>query len=195
MRHLCKGRKLGRTASHRSALLANLATSLFKNDSKRIKTTVAKAKEARMLVDKIITKAKNASVTEGSISAVVHAKREIYKYIRDRKIISSIFTEVVPKVKDRPGGYTRVVKIGQRLGDGAEMAILELVDFNIAQDKESATTTKEKKGLFGIRRKKQTEDIQEAEVVNEPEEKAKSEKKETVVAETSMTDDKEQKKE
>jgi len=143
MRHLKKGRKLKRTASHRKALLSNLATSLFKSESKRIRTTLAKAKEARKLVDQLITKAKRASVDGIDNAKVVHAKREIYKVIRDRNVISNIFTEVVPKVKERPGGYTRVVKIGQRLGDAAEMAILELVDFNIAQDKE-ATSKKEK---------------------------------------------------
>lgn len=138
MRHLKKGRKLKRTASHRKALLSNLATSLFKSESKRIRTTLAKAKEVRKLVDQLITKAKRASVDGIDNAKVVHAKREIYKVIRDRNVISNIFTEVVPKVKERPGGYTRVVKIGQRLGDAAEMAILELVDFNIAQDKEAA---------------------------------------------------------
>ena len=139
MRHLKNGRKLKRTASHRKALLSNLALALFISDVKRIRTTLAKAKEARVLVDNLITKAKRASTTEGDDNNVkiVHAKREIYKYIRNRKVIEGIFTDVLPKVKERPGGYTRIVKIGQRLGDAAEMAILELVDFNIAQDKEA----------------------------------------------------------
>jgi large subunit ribosomal protein L17 len=139
MRHLKSGRKLKRTASHRKALLSNLALALFISDVKRIRTTLAKAKEARVLVDNLITKAKRASTTEGDDNNVkiVHAKREIYKYIRNRKVIEGIFTDVLPKVKERPGGYTRIVKIGQRLGDAAEMAILELVDFNIAQDKEA----------------------------------------------------------
>ena len=145
MRHQKRGRKLNRTASHRKALFSNLALALFKSELKRIKTTVAKAKEARKLVDHLITIAKRASVEGTDNAKVVHAKREIYKVIRDREIITGIFTEVVPKVKERPGGYTRVIKIGQRLGDAAEMAILELVDFNIAQDKE-ATTSKEKSG-------------------------------------------------
>ena len=137
MRHLKSGRKLKRTASHRKALLSNLALALFISDVKRIRTTLAKAKEARILVDNLITKAKRASVGEVDNIKVVHAKREIYKYIRNRKVIDGIFTNVLPKVKERPGGYTRIVKIGHRLGDAAEMAILELVDFNIAQDKEA----------------------------------------------------------
>lgn len=136
MRHLKSGRKLKRTASHRKALLSNLALALFISDVKRIRTTLAKAKEARMLIDRLITKAKRASSIEGDNNIkIVHAKREIYKYIRNRKVIEGIFVDVLPKVKERPGGYTRIVKIGQRLGDAADMAILELVDFNIAQDK------------------------------------------------------------
>lgn len=139
MRHLKSGRKLKRTASHRKALLSNLALALFISDVKRIRTTIAKAKEARVLIENLITKAKRASAEgEGNNIKVVHAKREIYKYIRNRKVIDGIFTEVLPKVKDRPGGYTRIVKMGQRLGDAAEMAVLELVDFNIAQDKDAA---------------------------------------------------------
>jgi large subunit ribosomal protein L17 len=157
MRHLCKGRKLKRTASHRKALLCNLATSLFKNDSKRIKTTVAKAKEARKLVDSLITKAKRATASGGD--KLVPAKREIYKVIKDRAALASIFTDVVPKVMDRPGGYTRIVKIGRRLGDAAELAILELVDFNLAQEKETTTKTKEKKGLLSrVGKKKEEKD-------------------------------------
>lgn len=140
MRHQKRGRKLSRTASHRKALLSNLALALFKSDLKRIRTTVSKAKEARKLVDQLITKAKRASAEGLDNAKVVHAKREIYKVIRDREVITGIFTDVIPKVKERPGGYTRVIKIGQRLGDAAEMAILELVDFNIAQDKEAVTS-------------------------------------------------------
>jgi large subunit ribosomal protein L17 len=155
MRHLRKGRKLKRTASHRKALLCNLATSIFKSESKRIRTTVAKAKEVRMLVEHLITKAKRASASELK-TAEVQAKREIYKVIKDRNIISSIFTDVVPKVKERAGGYTRVVKLGQRLGDAAEMAILELVDFNIAQDQE-ATSSKDKKSSKTEKKSEKTE--------------------------------------
>lgn len=194
MRHLRKGRKLQRTASHRKALLCNLATSIFKSESKRIRTTVAKAKEVRMLVEHLITKAKRASASEVK-TAEVQAKREIYKVIKDRNIISSIFTDVVPKVKERAGGYTRVVKLGQRLGDAAEMAILELVDFNIAQDQD-ATTSKDKKSAKAEKKSdktdkksaksvkkattpkvKKTKDIPDAEVVEDkPAKKVKKKK-------------------
>jgi large subunit ribosomal protein L17 len=155
MRHLRKGRKLKRTASHRKALLSNLATSLFKNNDKRIRTTLAKAKEARHLIESLISKAKRAVV--GGEDKIVPAKREIYKVIKDREALASIFIDVVPKVLERPGGYTRVVKIGRRLGDAAEMAILELVDFNFAQDKESSTKGKDKKSTTEEDTKKKSE--------------------------------------
>ncbi|MBI5475816.1 MAG: 50S ribosomal protein L17 [Ignavibacteriales bacterium] len=127
MRHRKSGRKLKRTASHRKATLSALSTSLIKH--KKIKTTLAKAKETRMVVEKIITRAKNAVATEGE-KKNVHARREIARYIKDRDAIKELFTEIATKVAARPGGYTRVVKLGQRHGDAAEVAVLELVDFN-----------------------------------------------------------------
>ncbi|MDP4173167.1 MAG: 50S ribosomal protein L17 [Bacteroidota bacterium] len=119
MRHNNKGRKLGRTASHRSATLKALSTALFKH--KRIRTTVAKAKETRTFAESLITKAKKDSV---------HSRRHIAKFINDKAVIQELFSEIIPKIGDRPGGYTRVVKLGRRFGDAAELAILELVDFN-----------------------------------------------------------------
>lgn len=146
MRHRKSGRKLKRTASHRKATLSALSTSLIKH--KRIKTTLAKAKETRMVVEKIITRAKNAVAAEGE-QKNVHARREIARYIRDRDAIKELFTEIATKVATRPGGYTRVVKLGQRHGDAAEVAVLELVDFNTgkAPEKPAAKpkTKKEKK--------------------------------------------------
>ena len=133
MRHGVKGRKLGRTASHRLATLKSLATSVLKY--KRIKTTVAKAKEARGLVDKLITKAKRNDV---------HARRLVAQFVNDKDVVKELFNEVVPKVGDRPGGYTRVVKLGRRLGDAAELAILELVDYNDVMN-EKAAEHKERK--------------------------------------------------
>ena len=127
MRHRKSGRKLGVTASHRKAMLSALCTALIRH--KKIKTTLAKAKETRMFVEKIITRAKNAVATEGE-KKNVHARREVYRTIRDRAVVTELFGEIAPKVAGRPGGYTRVVKLGQRFGDGAEVAILELVDYN-----------------------------------------------------------------
>jgi len=132
MIHGRKGRKLGRTSTHRKATLAALATSLIQH--KRIKTTVAKAKEARIYVEPLITKAKRALALTGDEKAVsiqrVHARRQIGRFIKDGEVLKTLFTEIAPKVSTRPGGYTRVVKLGRRLGDSAEMAILELVDWN-----------------------------------------------------------------
>ena len=119
MRHRIKGRKLGRTASHRLATLRSLATSLLLH--KKIKTTLAKAKETRSFVEPFITKAKTDNV---------HCRRYISKHIRDKEAIKELFGDIVEKIGERPGGYTRVIKLGRRLGDAAEMAILELVDYN-----------------------------------------------------------------
>lgn len=141
MRHQKSGRKLKRTASHRKATLAALCTSLILH--KRIQTTVAKAKETRMFVEKIITRAKNALAQESSSGTKhVGARREVFSSLRSRAAVTSLFKDIGPKVATRPGGYTRVVKLGRRLGDGAEIAILELVDFNVGQDKAAAKAAK-----------------------------------------------------
>ena len=130
MRHRVKGRKLGRTASHRKATLSALATALIKH--KKITTTVAKAKQLRLVIEPMITKAKTDNV---------HSRRIIARSINDKDIIKELFTEVVPKIGDRPGGYTRVVKLGNRIGDAAEMAIIELVDYNDVSSKAKETKT------------------------------------------------------
>ena len=130
MIHSRKGRKLGRTSSHRASTLAALATSLIRH--KKIRTTVAKAKEARIYVEPLITKAKNSLSLTGADQAtkLVHARRQVGRYIKDNDVLKMLFAEIAPKVANRPGGYTRVIKLGRRLGDSAEMAILELVDWN-----------------------------------------------------------------
>jgi large subunit ribosomal protein L17 len=134
MIHNRKGRKLGRTSSHRASTLSSLASSLIQH--KKIRTTVAKAKETRMFVEPIITRAKNAHLLSGDDKTIaakrVHARREVAKIIQDKDVLKTLFTEIAPKVADRKGGYTRVVKLGKRLGDSAEMALLELVDWNEA---------------------------------------------------------------
>ena len=121
MRHRVKGRKLGRTASHRKATLIALSTSLLKH--KRIKTTLAKAKETRGYVERIITKAKKGDL---------HAQKQVMEVIKDKDVVKELFAEIVPKIGDRAGGYTRVIKLGNRLGDAASMAVIELVDYNEA---------------------------------------------------------------
>ena len=132
MRHRKSGRKLKRTASHRRATLAALSTALLRH--KRITTTVAKAKETRMVVEKMITRAKNAVAKSDVPATGVHARREVGRMIKDRDVIGELFATIAPKVAGRAGGYTRIVKLGQRYGDGAEMAVIELVDFNAGQD-------------------------------------------------------------
>ncbi len=150
MRHRVKGRKLSRTASHRSATLRNLATSLLKH--KKIKTTSAKAKELRAYIEPMITKAKSDSVA---------ARRHIAKDIHDKDIIKELFTDIVEKIGSRPGGYTRIVKLGNRFGDAAEMSIIELVDFSdlIKEKKTKKAASKSKT--------KDAEDVEEANVVEE----------------------------
>jgi len=143
MRHRKSGRKLKRTASHRKATLIALSTALLRH--KKIRTTVAKAKETRMIVEKLITRAKNAALAEGD-KKNVHARRQIARYLKDRDVIKELFSEIAQKVSKRPGGYTRVVKLGQRFGDGAEVAVLELVDYNTGQETAKASAkTKAKK--------------------------------------------------
>ena len=119
MRHNVKGRKLGRTASHRKATISSLITSLLKH--KRIKTTLAKSKETRVFAEKLVTKARKGDL---------HAKKQVMDVIKDKEVVKELFAEIIPKIGDRPGGYTRVVKLGHRMGDAAQMAILELVDYN-----------------------------------------------------------------
>ena len=119
MRHRVKGRKFNRTSEHRRALLINLASSLLKH--KKIKTTTEKAKELRRYVEPIITKAKTDSVA---------ARRYVSDDIKDRAIVKELFSDIVNKIGDRKGGYTRIVRLGQRKGDGAELALIELVDYS-----------------------------------------------------------------
>ncbi len=131
MRHNKKINHLGRTSSHRHALLANMATSLILH--KRIATTVAKAKALRVYVEPLITKAKDDTT---------HSRRVVFSYLKDKYAVSELFREIGAKVADRPGGYTRILKTGNRMGDDAEMCIMELVDYNENMLGEKAEKTK-----------------------------------------------------
>jgi large subunit ribosomal protein L17 len=124
MRHRKKFNHLGRKSAHRKAMLANMASSLILH--KRIKTTVAKAKALRMYVEPLITKTKDLDTVE----AKMHAHRTVFAYLKDKHAVKELFEEVAGKVADRPGGYTRILKLGNRLGDNAEMCLIELVDYN-----------------------------------------------------------------
>ncbi|MFC2092946.1 50S ribosomal protein L17 [Bacteroidota bacterium] len=146
MEHRKKGRKLNRTASHRKALLSNLSISLIKN--KRIKTTEAKAKELRIYFEPFITKAKQAySFKDTAPEKDVHLRRVAKKYINDKEAIKILFDEIGPKVGDRRGGYTRVLKTGHRVGDGARLALIELVDYSFIKEKESTRSGKKGKKI------------------------------------------------
>jgi large subunit ribosomal protein L17 len=121
MRHSRVINHLGRTSSHRKAMLSNMATSLILH--KRITTTTAKAKALRTFVEPIITKSKEDST---------HSRRVVFGYLKDKSAVAELFREISPKVAERPGGYTRILKTGNRIGDNADMCILELVDYNEA---------------------------------------------------------------
>ena len=121
MRHNKAINHLGRKSGHRKALLANMATSLILH--KRIQTTVAKAKALKMYVEPLITKCKEDTT---------HSRRVVFSYLKNKEAVTELFRTVAPKIADRPGGYTRVLKTGFRQGDGADMALIELVDFNEA---------------------------------------------------------------
>lgn len=119
MRHRKKGKKIGRTAAHRDRTLQALSNALIEN--KRITTTVAKAKALRPFVEPLITRAKEDTQ---------HNRRQVFRHLQNKESIQELFTEVAERVGDRPGGYTRIIRLGQRSGDGAELAMIELVDYN-----------------------------------------------------------------
>ena len=119
MRHGKKVNHLGRQKSHRDAMMSNMAASLIVH--KRINTTVSKAKALRLYVEPLITKSKDDTT---------HSRRVVFSYLRDKEAVAELFRDVAPKIAERPGGYTRIIKTGQRLGDRAEMCMMELVDFN-----------------------------------------------------------------
>ena len=138
MRHNKKVNHLGRTASHRNAMLANIACSLIKHN--RITTTVAKAKALKKFVEPLITKSKNDTT---------NSRRVVFSNLQDKYAVTELFKEISVKIADRPGGYTRIIKTGNRLGDNAEMCFIELVDYNenMAKDKvaKKATRTRRSK--------------------------------------------------
>ena len=131
MRHGKKINHLSRKTAHRSAMLANMACSLIEH--KRINTTLAKAKALRKYVEPLITKSKDDTT---------HNRRVVFSYLKDKKASSTLFRDVAPKINDRPGGYTRIIKLNNRLGDNAEMAMIELVDFNELLTKDQAKKKK-----------------------------------------------------
>ena len=154
MRHGKKVNHLGRTDSHRKAMLANMATSLIK--AKRITTTLAKAKALRTYVEPLITKSKNDTT---------HSRRTVFSYLQDKEVITILFREIAEKVANRPGGYTRIIKLNNRQGDNAEMALIELVDYNTVYGKD--VEVKEEKKTTRRGRSKATAAPRAAEVAEE----------------------------
>ena len=159
MRHGKKINHLSRKTAHRSAMLSNMACSLIEH--KRINTTLAKAKALRKYVEPLITKSKEDTT---------HNRRVVFRYLRDKDASSVLFRDVAPKINNRPGGYTRIIKLNNRLGDNAEMAMIELVDFNELLTKDQ--TTKKKSRRRGAKKPsnlttKSTDNIEEAVILEE----------------------------
>ena len=179
MRHGKKFNHLSRKSAHRKAMLANMACSLIEH--KRIKTTLAKAKALRVYVEPLITKSKDDTT---------HSRRTVFSYLKQKEAITELFGDVATKVADRAGGYTRILKLSNRLGDNAQMAFIELVDYN-----EDYTTDKPKRKKARRTKKKAIENValavEEAVVVEETSatEDAVEAKVEEVVEETPATED------
>ena len=167
MRHGKKFNHLGRKAAHRKAMLANMACSLIEH--KRITTTLAKAKALRLYVEPLITKSKNDTT---------HSRRTVFSYLKQKEAITELFGDIAIKIADRPGGYTRILKTGNRLGDNADMCMMELVDFNDSMLEAKESKSKTNSGSKRTRRGKKTEATADAsvkEVVVEKEEAPKAE--------------------
>ena len=171
MRHGKKVNHLGRKTAHRHALLSNMASSLILN--KRITTTVAKAKALRKYVEPLLTKAKDDTT---------HSRRTVFSYLQNKESVKTLFGEVASKISDRPGGYTRIIKMGDvRVGDNAEMCLIELVDFNTLYSKsgvvKKAKTRSGRKGKKAEGEEGVTEAAQEAPVAEAKAEKAEKKTK------------------
>ncbi|UBM61697.1 50S ribosomal protein L17 [Candidatus Sulfidibacterium hydrothermale] len=192
MRHRKSFNHLGRTSSHRKAMLANMATSLILH--KRITTTVAKAKALRSYVEPLITRSKDDTT---------HSRRIVFSYLQSKEAVTELFREVAKKVADRPGGYTRIIKLGNRVGDNAELAMMELVDFNETllaeksatkakstrrrrggKKKSTATAQKEAPADTAKETAKEAEVKKEEKVEEKPVEKVAEKKEEAPAAET-----------
>jgi len=156
MRHGKKINHLGRTASHRSAMLSNMASSLIIN--KRISTTVAKAKALKKFVEPLVTKAKTDNT---------HSRRVVFSYLQDKNAVTELFGGIAEKVGSRPGGYTRIIKTGKRLGDAAETCLIELVDFNEIYSSASGSTAEgaKKSRRRGSKKSAASAEVVESEVI------------------------------
>ena len=189
MRHGKKFNHLSRTAPHRKAMLSNMASSLILN--KRITTTVAKAKALRKYVEPILTRAKDDTT---------HSRRTVFSYLQDKETVTMLFGEVAEKIASRPGGYTRIIKTGNRLGDNADMCIIELVDYNELMLKEAkpekTKTRRSRRGGGSAKVEATAEVVEEAvevveEVTETPTEETPEVKDETPAADADESEEKE----
>src|SRR5690554_262787 len=171
MRHGKKNNSLSRTSAHRKAMLSNMACSVIEH--KRINTTVAKAKALRVYLEPLLTKAKTDST---------HSRRIVFKHLQSKDAITELYREIAPKIADRPGGYLRIIRIGNRLGDNAEMCMIELVDFNdlmTKEPKEKKTRRSRRGGGTAKAETTATEGAAKEETKSEAKEEAPKAKKET----------------
>ena len=153
MRHGKKGNHLSRKKGHRRSLLSNMACSLIEHKS--INTTIAKAKALRVYVEPLLTKSKTDSM---------HSRRTVFSYLQDKDVVTELFRDVAPKIATRNGGYTRIIRTGYRLGDNAEMCMIELVDFNEVYTKEVDTKTTRRSRRGGKKATATTENVEETSV-------------------------------
>jgi len=178
MRHRKSFNHLSRTSAHRKAMLANMASSLILH--KRIHTTTAKAKALRKFVEPLITKSKNDTT---------HSRRVVFTYLKDKHAVSELFREVSPKIAQRAGGYTRILKTGARIGDNADMCLIELVDFNDTYTTTTKTSTSKRRRRRGGSGGKKTEETAQATT----EQQVETKEEPTAQTEAPKTDDKETK--
>jgi large subunit ribosomal protein L17 len=180
MRHKNNVRQLGRTPAHRSAMFSNMVASLYLNES--VVTTKQKAKELKKISEKLITKArKNIKLPETEVGKKLHNKRLVLKFVKDEDAVKKLFDEIAPRFANRNGGYTRIYLLGKRLGDSAEMALIELVEKKVAVKKETEKdktskekTSKEKPEKEKIaKNKKESKDKKDKAVKKEKKEKEK----------------------
>lgn len=177
MRHGKKFNHLGRKTAHRKAMLSNMACSLIEH--KKINTTVAKAKALRGFVEPLLTKSKTDST---------HSRRTVFGYLQNKEAVTELFREIAPKIADRPGGYTRIIRTGYRLGDNAEMCMIELVDFNELYSNEGTKKTTRRSRRGGSSKATAAGETSEA-AVEEVEETATEAAKEPKAEETESTPD------
>ena len=174
MRHRKSFNHLGRTSAHRKAMLSNMACSLIMH--KRIETTTAKAKALKRYIEPLITRSKDDST---------HSRRVVFSYLQDKEAVTELFREVSAKVADRPGGYTRIIRLGNRLGDNADMCMMELVDFNenLLAEKAAAKKSSSRRRRGGSKKKEEETGAVDTAVAEEVVEEVVEEAVEEAVAE------------